>query len=77
MLQGPYLRDLADWLDDDEKVHPCHVDIALHGFEVLQAGCLSALDHTRKDLPLTDPADEVDIFERMKAELAPVPALED
>jgi predicted dehydrogenase len=77
MLQGPYLRDLADWLDNDEKVHPCSVDIALHGFEVLQAGCLSALDHTRKDLPLADPADEVDIFERMKAELPPVAPLED
>jgi len=77
MLQGPYLRDFADWLDDDAKEHPCNLDIALHGFEVLQAGCLSALDHTRKDLPLSDPADEVDIFERMKAELSPVPPLED
>ncbi|NQT87385.1 Gfo/Idh/MocA family oxidoreductase [bacterium] len=77
MLQPLYLADFADWLDDDAKAHPCNLDITLHGFEALQAGCLSALDHTRKDLPLSDPADGADVFERMRNELSPVAPLED
>jgi len=32
--QAPYIRHLADWLDDEENVHPCHGDVAYHGFEV-------------------------------------------
>ena len=74
-IQIPYQRALADWLDDGSKVHPCNVDLAYHGFEVLSAACLSALDHTRVDLPLQDPARAGDLFERMKAQFREVPPL--
>jgi predicted dehydrogenase len=74
LLQTLYLRDLADWLDDDAKVHPCNVDISYHGYEILEGLCISALDHTRVDLPL-DPAQCVDINERLRRELPAVPAL--
>jgi predicted dehydrogenase len=52
LLQAPYLRDLADWLDDETKVHPCNGDISYHGFEIMEALCLSAIEYRRVDLPL-------------------------
>ena len=68
-IQAPYLRDFADWLDDDAKPHSCRVDIAYRGYETLMAMCLAALDHTRVDLPLADPAASDDLFERMRREI--------
>jgi predicted dehydrogenase len=73
-LQAPYLRDLADWLDDDSKVHPCNVEISYHGYEILEGLCLSALNQTRIDLPL-DTAECDDTFERMRRILPDVPPL--
>jgi predicted dehydrogenase len=71
-IQVPYLRDLADWLDDDDRIHPCHVDISYHGYEILEAICRSALDHTPVELPLPDPATAEDLLERMWRELPDV-----
>jgi len=71
-LQPSYLKDLAIWLDDDNKVHPCNVEIAYHGYEILEAVCISAMDHIRVDLPL-DPDKCVDIFQRMREELPECP----
>lgn len=71
-LQPLYLRDLADWLDDDRKVHSCNIDISYHGYEILEGLCISAMDHTRVDLPL-DADDCVDMNERMRRELPDVP----
>ena len=65
--QPLYVRDLADWLDDDTQVHPCNGDVAYHGFQVAMAICASALDHRRVDLPLAPPAEP--LVERMKREL--------
>jgi len=67
-IQNPYIRELADWLDDDQKIHPNNMEITYHGYEIIEALCISALDNRRVDLPLnTDNAD--DIFERMRKEL--------
>jgi predicted dehydrogenase len=71
-LQPLYLRDLADWLDDETKVHPCNVDISYHGYEILEGLCLSALDHTRVDLPLKTTGGE-DLNDRLHRELPDVP----
>ena len=71
-LQPLYLRDLADWLDDDARVHPCNVEISYHGYEILEGLCLSALEHRRVDLPL-DPRAHGDLNERMARELPDVP----
>jgi predicted dehydrogenase len=68
-LQVLYLRDLADWLDDDAKPHPCRLELAYHGYEILEAMCLSALDHVKVTLPISDPASSPDIVERMHSEL--------
>lgn len=74
-LQPLYLRDLADWLDDDTKEHPCNIDIAYHGYEILEGLCISAMDHIRVDLPL-DPSQCPDMFERMRRELPECPERE-
>ncbi|MBD3181246.1 gfo/Idh/MocA family oxidoreductase [Candidatus Poribacteria bacterium] len=71
-LQPLYMKDFADWLDDDSKVHPCNIDISYHGYEILEAVCISAVDNIRVDLPL-DPDTCEDIFERMRKELPECP----
>jgi predicted dehydrogenase len=70
-IQAPYLRELADWLDDDSKVHSCNVETAYHGYEILEGMLLSALDKTRIDLPL-DTRSAADINDRMAKELPEV-----
>lgn len=75
-LQPLYLKDLADWLDDDDAVHPCNVDLACHGFEILEGICLSALDNTRMDLPLAATDADRDALTRMRNELPDVPGLD-
>lgn len=67
-IQTPYYTEFADWLDDDGKPHSCRIETAFHGYEILEAICLSALDHVRVDLPLTD-FDYEPVLERMEREL--------
>ncbi len=67
-LQPLFAVDLADWLDDDARIHPCNIEISYHGYEILEAMCISALDNRRVDLPL-DTSQCVDIFARMRKEL--------
>ena len=54
----PYIQEMADWLDDDQKVHPCNLDHALLGAEVMLALQRSAAEGGQIALPLTDGADE-------------------
>jgi len=55
----PYIQDIADWLDDDRKVHPCNFESAYAGFEIMMALCRSAVKGGQVSLPLTHSADEV------------------
>ena len=71
-LQPLFAADLADWLDDDARPHPCNIEISYHGYEILEGMCISALDHRRVDLPL-DTSQCVDIFARMRHELPDCP----
>jgi len=71
-LQPLFLKDFVEWLDDDSKIHPCNIDIAYHGYEILEAVCISAMDDVRVDLPL-DPSQCEDIIERMRRELPECP----
>ena len=72
VIQTPYYAEYADWLDDDAKPHSCNIETAYHGYEILEAICLSALDNKRVDLPLTDFTYEP-VLERMKRELPEFP----
>lgn len=75
LIQEPYLRDLAAWLDDDAAVHPCNLDISYHGFEILEGLCRSAIENTRIDLPLPLQA-AGDAFEKLRSTLQEVPPRE-
>ena len=70
VIQIPYYTEYADWLDDDAKPHSCNINIAYHGYEILEGMCLSALNNTRIDLPITDFGYEP-VFTRMRRELPP------
>jgi predicted dehydrogenase len=66
--QPLYLRDLADWLDDPKRVHPCNGDVTYHGFEASMALYVSALERRKVDLPL-NVLPEGSLIERLRAEL--------
>jgi predicted dehydrogenase len=55
----PYVQDMADWLDDNTKVHPCNFDTAYAGFEIMMALCRSVIEGGQIALPLTSPMDEI------------------
>ena len=66
--QPAYIRDLADWLDDPSKIHPCNGDVTHHGFEAVMGICLSALDRRMVALPIEATGD-VSVIERLREEL--------
>lgn len=70
-MQAIYMREYANWLDDDNVLHPCRYAMAFQGYEVLQAIQKSALEHRRVDLPL-NPAEFYDMNDRMLKELPEV-----
>lgn len=65
-IQTLYAADVADWLEGKITDHPCNVAHAFTGFELLNAACISALNHTRVDLPLNGSFRDSDAFEDMR-----------
>ena len=55
----PYVQDMANWLDDPKKVHPCNFTSAYAGFEITAALCRSVLEGGQVALPLVSGADEI------------------
>jgi hypothetical protein len=55
----PYIQQMADWLDDDRKVHPCNFASAYKGFEIMMALCRSVIAGGQVALPLASGADEL------------------
>ncbi len=64
--QAPYIRDLADWLDDPARIHPCNGDVTYHGFELVMGVCLSSLERRKITVPLES---REPIMERLKSVL--------
>ena len=60
----PYIQEIADWLDDEKQVHPCNFGTAYKGFEMMMAFCRSAAGGGQVPLPLSVPADEIDLLRR-------------
>lgn len=54
-----YVQDMADWLEDDAKVHPCNFESAYKGFEIMMAMCQSVIEGGQISLPLTDGGNEL------------------
>lgn len=48
----PYVQEIADWLDDPQKIHPCNGESAYKGFEIMMAICRSAVLGGKISLPL-------------------------
>ena len=48
----PYVEDMARWLDDEGKVHPCHGESAYKGFEITMAVLRSVVERGQIQLPL-------------------------
>ncbi len=55
----PYVQDIAAWLDDDAKVHPCNFESAYKGHEIMMALCRSVLEGGQVALPLPSGMDEI------------------
>lgn len=68
----PYVAEMADWLDDDRKVHSSDFRSAYEGFEILAAICRSAARGGQVALPLDRGADEL---AELAAKLSPSPVL--
>jgi predicted dehydrogenase len=58
----PYIRQMAEWLDDEAKVHECNFASAWKGFEIMMALCRSAAEGGQVALPLAGPADELQML---------------
>jgi predicted dehydrogenase len=68
----PYIQQMADWLDDDAKVHHCNFDYACQGAEIMFALQRSAAEGGQVALPLAAGGDEQAL---LKAKLADRPVL--
>ena len=58
------MQGIADWLDDDSKVHPCDFRGAYKGFEITMALCRSVAERGQVRLPLVDGRDELKILQK-------------
>jgi len=58
----PYIQQMADWLDDEAKVHPCNFESAYKGFEIMMALARSAAGGGQVALPLTSEANELELL---------------
>ena len=63
--QPPYIRDIALWLDDPQRVHPCNGESAYKGFQIVMALCRSALERRPIRLPLEPGEPEIDSLARV------------
>ena len=64
----PYIQDMADWLDDDARVHPCNFGSAYRGFEIMMAFCRSVAEGGQIALPLTTAVDEMALLKKAVAD---------
>jgi predicted dehydrogenase len=60
----PYIQQIAEWLDDDTKLHECNFESAYQGFEIMMGFCRSVAERGQVALPLTAGADEIEMLRR-------------
>jgi predicted dehydrogenase len=61
----PYIQDIAGWLDDPQKVHPCNGEIAFHGLQVMLGACRSVVQRGRVTLPLGTGEPELEALKKV------------
>jgi hypothetical protein len=59
-----YVQDMAGWLDDDSRIHPCNFESAYKGFEIIVAMMRSVIEGGQIALPLADPANELEMLKK-------------
>ena len=64
----PYVQQIADWLDDDAKVHPCNGESAFKGFQIAMAIVRSVIQRGKVALPLGPGEPEMAALERVLAQ---------
>jgi predicted dehydrogenase len=62
---GPYVQEMADWLDDPSKVHPCNGESAYKDLEIMMAICRSAVQRGKVKLPLGPGEPELEALKRV------------
>jgi predicted dehydrogenase len=62
---APYVADIAAWLDDDAKVHPCDGEQAFKGIEITMALIRSVIERGQIKLPLGPGEPEVEALRRI------------
>ena len=68
----PYVQEMADWLDDDSKAHPCNGESAYKGFEITMGMLRSVVERGQVALPLGPGEPEL---ERLRKILPQTPLL--
>lgn len=58
----PYIQQIADWLDDEQQIHPCNFASAWEGFEIMMACCRSAAQGGQIGLPLASAGNEIEML---------------
>ncbi len=61
---APYVDDIATWLDDSKKVHPCEGEQAFKGMEITFALMRSAAERGQVKLPLGPGEPEVELLRK-------------
>ena len=62
---GPYVQEMADWLDDDKRVHPCNGESAYKDLEMAMAICRSVVERGKVKLPLGPGEPELEALKRV------------
>jgi len=60
----PYIQEIADWLDDPAKVHPCNGETALKGLEIMMAAMRSVVQRGKVMLPLGPGEPELEALQK-------------
>jgi predicted dehydrogenase len=61
----PYIQDIADWLDDPAKAHPCDGERAYKGLEVMMGAMRSVVARGKVTLPLGPGEPELEALKRV------------
>jgi predicted dehydrogenase len=61
----PYVNEMADWLDDEARVHPCNGESTYKGFEITMAVLRSVAERGQVKLPLGPGEPELDAIRRV------------
>jgi len=73
----PYIQEMADWLDDDSKVHECNFANAYMGFEAMMGLLRSAAEGGQVAMPLEDGPAELDELAKVLSDKPVIPTTEE